>query len=170
VAARLTGDGLALASGSPRTLMVGRFPWEEGYPRGVRGVGPIENPAMARHPATDDWLLTWSANRWETQAYATGLAVCAGPLGPCDRVGDTPWVSTSSDPSVTTANRLGGAGGLSFATSPDGGLVAVLHAYPGAGEDPDARRMGWVFKVEADPTSSHGYRLVGMSTVSASSG
>jgi Glycosyl hydrolases family 43 len=163
VAAPLAANGLALLGVTPRTLMVGELPWEEGYPRGVRGIGPIENPAMVRHPSTGDWLLTWSANRWETQDYATGLAVCAGPTGPCDRVShDTPWLRTSSDPSVTTTATLGGAGGLSFVIGPDGELNAVFHAYGGTGEAPDAPRLGWAFRVEADvdAASERRYRLV----------
>jgi Glycosyl hydrolases family 43 len=96
VAARLSPDGLALAGSETRTLLVGSFSWEEGYPNGTPGIGPVENPAMARHPATGEWLLTWSANRWETQDYATGLAVCAGPLGPCRRTtGASPWFRTA---------------------------------------------------------------------------
>lgn len=117
--------------------------------------------ALARHPDTGEWLLTWSAHRWETQDYATGLAVCAGPVGPCDRVtGDRPWVRTSDDPAVAAPARFGGAGGLSFAVGPGDRLLAVLHAYRDAGEWPVAPRLAWTFRVEADPGSPGGYRLV----------
>ena len=71
----------SMAGPTTTTLLVGAFSWEEGYPEGTPGIGPIENPAMARHPATGQWLLTWSANRWETQDYATGLAVCDRTAG-----------------------------------------------------------------------------------------
>lgn len=158
VAAELRPDGLAVA-GTPVTLLVGAYRWEEGYP-GNAGIGPVENPALARHPATGEWLLTWSANLWETQRYATGLAVCAGPLGPCERVSrEEPWVGTTA--------RFGGAGGLSFVTTTGGPgegdqLFAVLHAYSGAGEAPAAPRVTWVFRVEADAGTGSGprYRLV----------
>ena len=169
VAAELRPDGLAPARADlpPTTLLVGAYPWEEGYPgSGSPGVGPIENPALARHPETGEWLLTWSANLWETQRYATGLAVCAGPLGPCDRVSrEEPWVGTSDDAGVVTSSRFGGAGGLSFATDGEGDqLYAVLHAYSGAGEAPAAPRVSWVFRVAVDSRAGTGsrptYRLV----------
>ena len=159
VAAPLDRDQLALA-GAVTTLHVGAFPWEDGDREGAPGIGPIENPAMARHPATGDWLLTWSANRWQTQDYATGLAVCTGPLGPCGPVGGgSPWVRTSADPGIVTAARLGGAGGLSFVLGPGGQLYAVLHAYRGAGDDPEARRVAWAYRVEPGGPPA-GYRLI----------
>ena len=160
VAAPLDHDGLSLAGPTTATLLVGAFSWEEGYPQGVPGIGPIENPAMARHPATGDWLLTWSANRWETQNYATGLATCAGPLGPCRRTGGaSPWLRTSADPSIATTARLGGAGGLSFVVGPGDELYALLHAYRGAGQAPGTRRVAWAHRVEPSGRPT-GYRLI----------
>jgi Glycosyl hydrolases family 43 len=160
VAAPLRPDGLALAGSEPTTLLDGEFAWEDGYPRDGRGIGPIENPAMTRHPVTGEWLLAWSANRWETQAYATGLAACEGPIGPCRRLSrETPWVRTGESPGITTTAELGGAGGLSFVVGPDGRLYAVLHAYSGGGQAPEARRVGWAYRVEADATSGQAYRL-----------
>jgi hypothetical protein len=162
VAARLSYDGLSLDDSTQRTLLVGEYAWEEGHPQSAAGIGPIENPAMVRHPITGEWLLTWSANRWETRDYATGLAICAGPLGPVERVSrESPWMRTTSDPGsgLTTAAQLGGAGGLSFVTGPGDQLYAVLHAYDGTSQAPGARRVGWAFRVEADRASSHGYRL-----------
>jgi GH43 family beta-xylosidase len=160
VVAPLRDDGLVVA-GRPRALLVGESGWEDGYPGRRPGVGPIENPAMVRHPATGEWLLTWSANRWETQSYATGLAVCEGPTGPCERRStDQPWVRTSGDPAVTTTARWGGAGGMSFAVGPDGTVHAVLHAYRDDGHHPAAPRVGWALRVEPDPTAPGGYRLV----------
>lgn len=160
VAAALGPGGLALEGSTTVTLLVGAFPWEEGYPGDTPGIGPIENPAMARHPATGDWLLTWSANRWQTQEYATGLAICSGPLGPCRRIsGASPWIRTSADPSIDTTARLGGAGGLSFVAGPGHQLFALLHAYRGGGQAPEARRVAWAFRVEPTGAPS-GYRLI----------
>ncbi|MGH9110692.1 MAG: family 43 glycosylhydrolase [Acidimicrobiales bacterium] len=159
VAAPLAAGGLALAGGEPSTLLVGQSGWEEGHPHD-NGIGPIENPAMARHPVTGELLLTWSAHRWETQDYATGLARCEGPLGPCRRLSDEePWLRTSADPGVTTEATFGGAGGLSFVVGPDGHLYAVLHAYAGSGQAPDDPRVGWAFRVEVDTAAGPGYRL-----------
>jgi len=159
VAAPLRSDGLALA-GAPTTRLAGEHGWEEGYPDGRPGIGPIENPAMARHPATGEWLLTWSANLWETRDYATGLAVCDGPLGPCRRIGDSaPWLRTSADPGFASTAPLGGAGGLSFAPAPDGHLHAVLHAYRGTSQAAPAPRVTWAYRVDAVGPSG-AYRLV----------
>jgi hypothetical protein len=161
VASRLGTDGVSLAGATTATLLVGAFSWEEGYPQGAPGIGPIENPAMARHPATGDWLLTWSANRWETLDYATGLAVCAGPLGPCRRTGGaSPWVRTSGDPGIVTTDQLGGAGALSFVVGPgEKELYALLHAYRGAGQAPGALRVAWAYRVEPSGAPA-GYRLI----------
>jgi hypothetical protein len=181
VAAELRPDGLGLAATPPTTLLVGEQPWEDGG----RGIGPLENPAMVRHPATGEWLLAWSANLWQTQDYATGLATCDGPLGPCRRAGDatTPWLRTSADLASDTSSdgdtsetagagpSFGGAGGLSFVAGPDGALYAVFHAYAGSGEHPAAPRVAWTARVDAVPgaAATNGgsgrdsmYRLVGI--------
>jgi Glycosyl hydrolases family 43 len=159
VAAPLQPDGLGLA-GPRTTLLTGEDPWEEGYADGRPGIGPIENPAMARHPATGEWLLTWSANLWETRDYGTGLAVCEGPLGPCQRTGTEPWLRTNASPGFATTASLGGAGGLSFVAGPDGTLPALLHAYRGADAAAPAPRVAWAYRVEA--IGSGAYRLVDM--------
>lgn len=113
---------------------------------------------MARHPATGRWLLTWSANRWETPDYATGLAVCSGPLGPCRRISrGAPWLRASTDPGIATSAGSAGAGGLSLVTDPNGNLYAVFHAYAGSGRAPSPR-VGWAYRVE--PAGDAGYRLV----------
>ena len=159
VVAPLSADGLRLV-GDGHTLLTGTQDWERGY--GDGGIGPIENPAMVRHPDTGEWLLTWSANRWETESYATGLARCAGPLGPCERISSAePWLRTGRDPAITTSARFGGAGGMSFVVGPDGRLYAVFHAYRGAGRDPDPR-LTWAYRVDAEPGTG-GYRLVEIS-------
>jgi hypothetical protein len=116
---------------------------------------------MVRHPATGDLLLTWSANLWETQAYATGLARCEGVLGPCRRTSEEqPWLRTSGDAGFGTAATFGGAGGLSFVMTPDDEVYALLHAYRGDGQAPGAVRTGWAFRVEASGPGGPGYRLV----------
>lgn len=202
VAASLTPDGLGLVGGTKRTLLVGEYPWEEGYPEGVRalptdrdaplaegaeaatgarhqplvlegqdprgltgvgavataGIGPIENPAMARHPVTGEWLLTWSANRWESHNYGTGLARCSGPLGPCERVSrDTPWLRSTADSQIDTTAVFVGSGGLSFVPGPDGDLYAVFHAYRGSGDPaPGTSRIGWAYRVDSIPGDAYG--------------
>lgn len=182
VGAQLTPDGLGFAGAAQRTLLVGEYAWEEGYPEGARatqpgveptdrglpsgalssptGIGPVENPAMARHPDTGEWLLAWSANRWETHDYATGLATCDGPLGPCERLStDDPWLRTSDDRAVATSARFSGCGGLVFLADEDGDqLYAMFHAYRDGGEAPaEAQRVGWVYAVR--PDGGDGYML-----------
>jgi Glycosyl hydrolases family 43 len=122
------------------------------------GIGPIENPALARDPTTGTWLLTWSANRWETRDYATGLATCEGPLGPCRRVStDAPWLRASTDPAISTGARFDGIGGLTFVAGPDDALYALFHAYRAGPPEVPGQRIGWAFRVE---TADGGYRLV----------
>jgi hypothetical protein len=82
--------------------------------------------------------------------YATGLATCRGPLGPCRAVSrDRPWLRTSSDPSIGTNASFAGAGGLSFVTAPDGHLYAMFAAYRGSRAPDDPIRVGWVYRVAA---------------------
>ncbi len=182
VVAQLRPDGLGFGGAGTRTLLVGEYAWEEGYPEGTQpaqpdaeatdrrlpagaltsptGIGPIENPAMVRHPETGQWLLSWSANRWETRDYATGLATCDGPLGPCQRLSqDQPWLRSADDGAVSTTAQFSGCGGLSFMTDPDGRLYAMFHAYrDGEGEERAAApRVGWVYAVE--PAADGGYML-----------
>ncbi len=184
---RPDGLGLADGA-EVRTMMTGASAWEDGYTAGgavaaaalrgpartagtaagrgrsagaaadPAGIGPIENPALARDPATGTWLLTWSANRWETRDYATGLATCQGPLGPCQRVStDAPWLRTSTDPAISTGARFDGIGGLTFVAGPDGALYALFHAYRSGPADAPGGRFGWAYRVEA---AGGGYRLV----------
>jgi len=171
VGAQLRPDGLGFGGAAKRTILTGQFAWEEGYPEGSRpaqpsaaatdrqlpegalvsptGIGPIENPAMVHDPETGQWLLTWSANRWESRDYATGLAICQGPLGPCDRVSrDHPWLQSSSSPSVVTNAHFDGAGGMSFVTGPDGRVYAVFHAYRDSGDAASEPRVGWIYALE----------------------
>jgi glycosyl hydrolase family 43 len=176
VGAQLTSDGLSFGGAGKRTLVVGEFPWEDGSQKGAHhgggpgrqlppdatrgrsGLGPIENPAMARHPETGEWLLTWSANRWDTQDYATGLATCRKPLGPCERVSrDRPWLHRNDDSSIQTSAKFGGAGGLSFIMGPDRHLYAIFHAYRGTNTNRESDRIGWAYRVEPH---DGGYQLV----------
>lgn len=164
VSAPLSADGLTLVPGAPTTtLLEGAFAWEAGYPDSGQGVGPIENPAMVQHPVTGDWLLTWSANRWETQAYATGLATCEGPAGPCRRVTtESPWLRTTPGPNVNTDEASGGMGGLSFTIGPERQVHAFVHAYAGAGRAPESPRVAWTYQLALDEDGS--YRLTEVSS------
>ncbi len=157
-----SGTGWASSRDRPRTLLTGTARWEEGYTRHA-GIGPIENPAMSYVPpaggAAGHYVLTYSANRWETTNYATALARCSLTVGPCTKVTTAgPWVRRTSEPGniVTTAN-FAGAGGLSFFTA-NRVVYAALAAWENNVADPvRGHRKTWVYRVLATPG---GYRLV----------
>ena len=104
----LADDGRSLAPASaPNELLVTGLPWE----------GPIiEAPSMFVGP-DGAYHLLYSGNRWETSAYGTGHARCAGPSGPCRRTSDVPV--TSAHPSEA------GAGGAEVFR--DGASVRVAY-------------------------------------------
>lgn len=58
----------------------------------------VENPSMVRYKGR--YLLLYSANEWNSTAYATGYAICSSPTGPCSRPSSSPLL------------RTGGAGGI----------------------------------------------------------
>ncbi len=67
----------------------------------------VENPAMIRYHGR--WYLFYSANsfipnRSGHSNYATGYALCAGPMGPCRRISSHPIMS-----STATETGMGGA-------------------------------------------------------------
>jgi beta-xylosidase len=80
----LRPDGLALVGEAHRLLTADR-PWQDGV---------IENPAML--PASrGGWWLFYSGNRFDSPAYATGLAWCQRLAGPCREVSDHPFLAGS---------------------------------------------------------------------------
>jgi Glycosyl hydrolases family 43 len=82
---RLTSDGLSVASGARKLLSTASGTWE----------GPvIEGPTMISSPSGVE--LFYSANVWETSAYAVGVARCNGPTGPCSRIYSTAVLATRS--------------------------------------------------------------------------
>lgn len=71
--APLTDDGSAFAAAPVAVLRADRA-WEGGL---------VENPAMVH--LADGYHLLYSADRWDTEEYATGHARCATPVGPCTK-------------------------------------------------------------------------------------
>jgi hypothetical protein len=94
---QLNPDGMSFAPGTaPVTILQTELPWEG---------NSIENPSMVRYQGTY-WLIV-SGNEWESAAYRTGQAACAGPLGPCSRSSLAPLTGN-------TATELSPAGGALF--------------------------------------------------------
>jgi hypothetical protein len=107
----LSDDGRS-RSGVPRRLMTTVHEWEQPI---------IEGPAMV-HDARG-YTLFYSASRWETSAYAIGVAACTGPLGPCTR--------SYSTPVVANRGSMVGPGGPTVVPGVDGRLWLGFHAWTG---------------------------------------
>lgn len=106
---RLSDDGRALV-GQPAELLRTSEPWE----------GPIvEGPSMV--VTGGRYHLFYSANRWETEAYAMGHATCEGPAGPC--------VRTSPSPVLRPHPSEVGAGGGEVFADLDGTWRLAYHAW-----------------------------------------
>ncbi len=109
LATPLTPDGLTLAGPSKHLLGV-NHEWERGV---------VEAPSMVVD-GTGAWLF-YSGNDWNGRRYATGVAHCFSPVGPCDRGGAAPLLASH--------DALAGPGGASVFVDPDGQRRIVFHAY-----------------------------------------
>ena len=109
VGAPLSLDGTRLA-GPTRTLFVATGAWDDSI---------IENPAMTF--GSDGYTLFYSGNRFDSDRYATGIARCSGPLGPCSSVSDGPALASSGS--------ILGPGGATVVTGPDGARSLVFAAW-----------------------------------------
>ncbi len=87
-ARELNSAGTAFAPGSVKRELLRTDP-SAGWEGTV-----IENPSMVLH--NGNYYLFYSANEWVGSSYATGYAVCAGPLGPCTRPASGPLMSTTA--------------------------------------------------------------------------
>ena len=105
--APLAPNGLALA-GAPRALLTADRPWEH---------RTIEGPAMTR---AGGYHLVYSGSSWSGPDYGVGHARCAGPLGPCRRSADGPFLRSFGD--------AVGAGGAEVLQS-GGRSWLVFHAW-----------------------------------------
>ena len=66
------------------------------------------------------WLF-FSGNDWNGRHYATGIARCYGPLGPCD--------TGSASPLLASHDALAGPGGASAFVDTHGQRRVAFHAY-----------------------------------------
>lgn len=115
---RLNASGTGFAPGSvAHFLLQTAQPWEGTV---------IENPAMIAYAGR--YYLFYSGNRFDTTAYATGYAICTGPLGRCRRV--------QPGPLLTTGCGLAGPGGATPVIGLGGALRLGYAAW-------DAGRVGY---------------------------
>ncbi|WP_440308187.1 glycoside hydrolase family 43 protein [Jatrophihabitans sp.] len=109
---RLNSSGTAFAAGSrPAKLLYTVRPWEGTV---------IENPAMIKYGSR--WYLFYSGNAYTTPSYATGYALCSGPLGPCRR-------PTTPGPLLATGGSVAGPGGADPFVTPKGGFRLAYAAW-----------------------------------------
>ncbi len=118
----LSVDGRAV-NGFPKELLRAEDGWEQ---------KTIENPSMVFLDGR--WILFYSGNRWNTDGYAVGHAVCDGPTGPCRR-------PASSKIRASGSTFQGPGGADAFQTR--GGRMAVVYAAWDTGKvgNPNGRRL-----------------------------
>jgi beta-xylosidase len=109
-AQRLTDDGLGLV-GAAAALLSRDRPWEGDI---------VEAPSMILHDGR--YYLFYSANWYESSAYAIGYASCAGPLAACTKV-------SVAAPLLHSSGALLGPGGQELFTAADGALWMAYHAW-----------------------------------------
>ena len=80
--------------------------------------GVVEGPSMTQ--IDGHWWLFFSANSYLGDRYATGVASCVGPAGPC-----TP----APRPFLASTARLRGPGGLEVFHDDAGGSWVVFHTW-----------------------------------------
>ena len=100
-------------TGSPVALLTNDQAWQKGV---------VENPDMVE--VDGSYHLFYSGGPYFTASYATGIADCASPSGPCT---DGP-----DNPVLTTAPGMAGPGGADTFVSPSGQLMVAFAAWPGA--------------------------------------
>lgn len=112
----LSPDGLSFAAGSaPSVLVTQSQRWES----------TVENPDLVRIDGAD--LLFYSGGTYTNASYATGYAVCQGPLGPCQKPLDHPILSS-------TATVIGPGGATAFQDTSGWWWLAYAAMAPGAAE------------------------------------
>jgi hypothetical protein len=125
-------DGAANPASGWSALVTRGQPWEEWF---------LENPSMVFDG--NEYILAYSAGRWDTDRYVTGIARCRTPQGPCTTRSDGPWLS--SLPPVI------GPGGLEFFFGADGICRVIFHAYPQGNVNPVGARQAFISQVRFDP-------------------
>ena len=105
----LTADGLTL-TGQPHALISADRSFEQGV---------VEAPSLVRIDGA--YHLVYAAANWNSRRYATAVASCTGPSGPCTKPDGGRLLSSGP--------RLAGPGGVEVFRGHDGGLWAAFHAF-----------------------------------------
>jgi beta-xylosidase len=122
---RLSADGTRLEGAPADTGLKQTRPWQGAL---------VEAPTVVLHEGT--YVLLYSANDYNSDAYAMGYATATAVTGPYVDRSEQPWVDTEGD--------AAGPGGQAV-IEVDGELWLVYHAWQ-EGEDgyPDGRRAMWL--------------------------
>ena len=114
------GTGFAFASKPSETLVPDQS-WQG---------GTVEAPSMVT--AGGRYFLFYSGNNWNSAAYAVGVAICTGPVGPC--------TDASPTPILANGDGVAGPGGESVFADASGSYWIAFHAWvPGAVGFPNSR-------------------------------
>jgi hypothetical protein len=105
---RLSADGLSLV-GSPRALIANDQAWESRV---------VEGPVLWQHGSK--YYLYYSANAFDTSAYAIGYAVSSTLMG---------GYVKPAQPLVKTENGVVGPGGPEIVVGPDGNPWLLYHSW-----------------------------------------
>jgi hypothetical protein len=100
-------------TGNPVAVLTNDQAWQEGV---------VENPDMVEVNGT--YHLLYSGGTYSTASYATGVANCITPLGPC--------TDGSANPVLTSAPGMAGPGGAATFVTPSGQLMMAFAAWAGA--------------------------------------
>jgi beta-xylosidase len=109
-AQKLSADGLRL-TGRRAQLLTNDKPWQGKV---------VEAPQLVRHGGS--LYLFYSANAFDSDAYAVGYATCDTPLGPCRDAAENPILAASP--------AAAGPGHSYLVTLADGGTWLLYHAWP----------------------------------------
>ncbi len=105
----LTADGRGV-TGVPHRLLGA----DRAFERRV-----VEAPSLVLAGGT--YVLLYSAADWQSPAYTTAYAICAGPAGPCTKPAENRVLGSGS--------KLAGPGGAEVFTDAGGQLRVAFHAY-----------------------------------------
>jgi beta-xylosidase len=112
-AQRMIEEGTGVVEQPVSLLSIDR-PWEGSI---------VEGPSMILRDGR--YFLFYSANVYDSAAYAIGYAMCAGPIGPCHKV-------SNEMPFLHSAEDAAGPGGQQFFDDGDGRLWMAYHAWTAA--------------------------------------